>query len=221
MRAAGGGSPAIVQPAQTDADAWSRRMLALMPGTGQHGLMDEVRIRMADPAGDAAGVAAVYADAIDTAATFELVPPGPAEMRERMRGVLALTPWLVAVDRSSKVLGYAYAGRHKERAGYRWSVDISAYVAAGHRGQGLGRRLYDALLPILGRQGFVNVYAGITLPNPASQALHAAIGMQRIGVYPAIGYKNGAWHDVAWYGLRLGDPGEPPREPIALPDLRP
>ena len=83
--------------------------------------------------------------------------------------------------------GMPTAGRHKERAGYRWSVDISAHVAAGHRRQGLGRRLCDALLPILGQQGFVNVYAGITLPNAASQALHTAIGMERIGVYRAIG----------------------------------
>ncbi len=149
--------------------------------------MDEFSIRLAEPERDASGVAAVYADAIETPATFELVPPTPAEMAERMRRVLALAPWLVATDGVGKVLGYAYAGRHKERAGYRWSVDISAHVAAGHRRQGLGRRLCDALLPILGQQGFVNVYAGITLPNAASQALHTAIGMERIGVYRAIG----------------------------------
>ncbi len=67
-------------------------------------------------------------------------------------------------------------------------------------------------------QGFVNVYAGIALPNPASVALHESIGMWRIGVYERVGYKFGAWHDVAWYGIRIADPPGPPDEPIPLPE---
>jgi phosphinothricin acetyltransferase len=65
----------------------------------------------------------------------------------------------------------------------------------------------------------VNAYAGVALPNPASEALHAAIGMRRIGVYRAVGYKHGRWVDVAWYGLRLRDPDDPPAEPVAIADL--
>lgn len=49
---------------------------------------------------------------------------------------------------------------------------------------------------MLQRQRFVNLYAGIALPNPASVALHEAIGMSRIGVYEGVGSKFGAWHDV-------------------------
>ena len=74
-------------------------------------------------------------------------------------------------------------------------------------------------MAILRRQGFVNVYAGITLPNPASVALHEAIGMRRIGVYERVGFKLGAWGDVAWYGMRLTDPEGVPPEPIPLPNL--
>ena len=116
-------------------------------------------------------------------------------------------------------MGYAYAGRHGERAGYRWSVDISAYVHPDRRGQGVGRHLYDTLLPIIRRQGFVNVYAGISLPNPASVALHEAIGMRLIGVYERVGYKRGAWHDVGWYGMRIAEPSGPPDEPTPPPEL--
>ena len=54
--------------------------------------------------------------------------------------------------------------------------------------------------------------------NPASVALHEAIGMRRIGVYERVGFKLGAWHDVAWYGLRLTDPQDVPPEPIPLPE---
>lgn len=178
-------------------------------------------VRLADPARDAEAVAAIYRPSVESAAaSFEEEPPSSSVMGERITATLAWTPWLVAEDPASgAVVGYAYAGRHRERAGYRWSVDISTYVAVAARGRGIGRLLYDELLRILGRQGFVNVYAAITLPNPASVALHEAIGMRRIGVYERVGYKLGAWHDVAWYGLRLADQPDPPRHPTALPDL--
>ena len=50
-------------------------------------------------------------------------------------------------------------------------------------------------------QGFYNAFAGITLPNPASVGLHEALGFQPVGVYRAVGYKLGAWHDVGWWQL--------------------
>ena len=176
-------------------------------------------MRLADPSRDGAGVAAVYRPIVEaTAISFEEVAPGPVEMAERMRAILARTPWLVA-EEDGALVGYAYAGPHKERAAYRWSVSISAYVAEGWRGRGLGRRLYAELLEVLRRQRFVNVYAGVTLPNPASVALHEAIGMRRIGVYERVGYKRGGWHDVAWFGMRLRDVDGAPAEPIPLPEL--
>ena len=176
-------------------------------------------VRLASPETDAAAVALIYRPAVEsTPASFEERAPAASEMAEHMRGTLARTPWLVA-EEDGTVIGYAYAGPHHQRAGYRWSVNISVYVADGHGGRGVGRALYDELLNVLRRQGFVNVYAGIALPNPASVALHEAIGMRRIGVYERVGYKLGAWHDVAWYHLRLADPEGPPPEPIPLPQL--
>jgi phosphinothricin acetyltransferase len=180
----------------------------------------EVEIRLAGPDRDAAAVAAIYGAAVEhTLASFEVVPPDAAEIAGRMRTVLARTPWLVAVA-DDEVVGYAYAAIHRERAGYRWSVDVSAYVHEDHRGRRIGRSLYDRLIPLLRRQGFANAYAGIALPNPASVALHEAIGMRLIGVYQRVGWKAGDWLDVAWYGMRLGEPqlsasGEPV-EPISL-----
>ena len=176
-------------------------------------------VRLASPRTDAAAVADIYRPAVESSlASFEERAPTAAEMADRMAATLARTPWLVAED-DGAVVGYAYAGPHQQRPGYRWSVNISVYVAPGHAGRGIGRRLYDDLLQLLRRQGFVNAYAGITLPNPASVALHEAIGMRRIGVYEGVGYKHGGWHDVAWYHLRLADPVGHPPEPIPLPDL--
>lgn len=180
----------------------------------------QLSIRLAHPERDAAAVAAIYADGVErTVASFEEVAPGAEEMAERMRCTLALTPWLVACAADGTVIGYAYAGPHHARPGYRWSVNLSAYVADGQRGRGIGRRLYAELLLLVRRQGFVNAYAGVTLPNEASERLHEAIGMRRFAVYRRVGYKFGAWHDVAWYELRLADPAGAPAEPVPLPDL--
>jgi phosphinothricin acetyltransferase len=178
-----------------------------------------VIVRLADPARDAAAVAAIYGAAVSgSLASFEEVPPDAGEMAARMATTLERTPWLVAGE-EGVVSGYAYAGPHRERAGYRWAVNISVYVDAAFHGRGIGRRLYDELLAILRRQGFVNAYAGITLPNPASVALHEAMGMRRVGVYERVGFKAGAWHDVAWYQLRLAEPEGTPPEPIPQPRL--
>jgi L-amino acid N-acyltransferase YncA len=176
-------------------------------------------VRLADPERDADAVSAIYRPAVEASiASFEEVAPDAVEMARRIGAILARTPWLV-VDDGTAAVGYAYAGPHRERPGYRWSVDISVYVAADLHGRGLGRRLYDELLAILRRQGFVNAYAGIALPNPASVALHEGIGMKLVGVYERVGFKFGAWHDVAWYGMRLSDPAGVPPELILLPDL--
>lgn len=178
-----------------------------------------MNIRRADPDRDAAAVAAIYRPAIETTiASFEEPAPDATAMAARMRDTLQRFPWLVAVDGDS-VVGYAYAAPHAERAGYRWSVNVSAYVDAAFHGRGIGRQLYDELLPILRRQRFVNAYAGIALPNPASVALHEGIGMRRIGIYERVGLKHGRWVDVAWYGLRLTDPDGAPPEPIPFPEL--
>jgi phosphinothricin acetyltransferase len=180
----------------------------------------DIRIRLADPDRDAVSAADIYRPGVDmTIASFEAVAPDAAEMARRMRATLKRTPWLVA-QAGEAVVGYAYAGAHRERAGYRWSVDVSAYVHPDWQGRGVGRALYDELLRMLRQQRFVNVYAGIALPNAASVALHEAIGMRRIGVYERVGWKPAAgWVDVAWFGMRLAEPSEPPAEPIPLPEL--
>jgi L-amino acid N-acyltransferase YncA len=181
-----------------------------------------VIVRLVDAGRDASAVAAIYRPSVEGGlASFEEIPPDSVEMARRIRRTLARTPWLVAADDDGAVVGYAYAGAHHERPGYRWAVNVSVYVDESAHGRGIGRHLYDELLAILRRQGYVNVYAGITLPNPASVALHEAIGMRRIGVYERVGFKLGAWHDVAWYGLRLTDPEGVPPEPIPLPELPP
>src|ERR671925_897505 len=78
------------------------------------------------------------------------------------------------------------------------------------------RALYRSLFSLLTLQGFYRAYAGITLPNPASVGLHEALGFQPVGVYRAVGYKLGAWHDVGWWQLPLQERVTPPKPPVDL-----
>ncbi|HYI21246.1 MAG TPA: GNAT family N-acetyltransferase [Candidatus Limnocylindrales bacterium] len=176
-----------------------------------------MKIRLADPAHDAARVAEIYRSAVeDSHVSFEIVAPEAAEMATRMSKVLDRTPWPVA-EEDGRVVGYSYASAHRERAGYRWSVDISVYVDSEWHGRGVGRSLYAELLERIRGQGFVNAYAGICLPNPASVGLHESLGMTLIGVYERVGFKFDRWWDVAWYGMRLAEPDGVPPEPTGYP----
>jgi L-amino acid N-acyltransferase YncA len=159
---------------------------------------------------DAAGVQAIYAPIVrDTAISFELEPPSVEEVRRRIEATLQRLPWLVCEHRG-EILGYVYASQHRTRPAYQWSVDASVYVQARARRSGVGRALYRSLFALLALQGFVNAFAGITLPNPGSVGLHEALGFQPVGVYRAVGYKLGAWHDVGWWQLALRERTTPP-----------
>ncbi|HEY4353773.1 MAG TPA: GNAT family N-acetyltransferase, partial [Paraburkholderia sp.] len=116
--------------------------------------------------------------------------------------------WLVA-EHHDRIIGYAYGSPHRERAAYRWSAETSAYVDAAVQRNGVGKALYRALFEALAAKGYCQAFAGMTLPNEASAALHRSVGFTPIGVFRAIGYKFGTWHDVAWMQRRLRD-GSPP-----------
>jgi len=166
-------------------------------------------IRLATEA-DASGVYAIYASIVrDTIISFEYDPPTIDEMRSRITKTLPRYPWLI-YEHDGEMLGYAYAGSHSERAAYQWSANVSVYVSRNARRMGVGKTLYGVLVTQLRAQGFVNVYAGIALPNPASVGLHESMGMTQVGVYHQVGYKFGAWRDVGWWEMALGErSGEP------------
>jgi phosphinothricin acetyltransferase len=165
---------------------------------------------------DAAQILEIYAPFCrDSIVSFETEPPCLDEMRRRIAKTLPIFPWLVC-DEARLVLGYAYGSKHRERAAYVWSADVSVYVRADRRRGGLGRALYTTLFAILRLQGYYNAVAGITLPNPGSEGLHRSMGFQPIGVYRNIGHKCGGWHDVAWSQLALRDPGPDPQPPLEM-----
>jgi L-amino acid N-acyltransferase YncA len=174
-----------------------------------------IALRPAETA-DAAALASIYAPAVDgSSISFELVAPDAAEMARRLGEIRRVAPWLVAVD-AGEVVGFAYASRHHERAAYAWSANASVYVAASARRRGVAHALYTELFARLRAQGFHAVHAGITLPNPASVRLHEGFGFTPVAVYPKVGWKLGAWHDVGWWQLELAPRLGPPA-PLRAP----
>ena len=180
-------------------------------------------IRLASPA-DALAVNAIYRPYVtDSVISFELEPPTDLHMAARIADTLQQYPWLVGYS-GNRVLGYAYAGRYSARPAYQWSVETSVYVDINKRRQGVGRALYQMLLVVLQRQGYFSIYAGISLPNPASIALHQAMGFTHIGTYCGAGFKLGAWHDVGWWQKPLCSyetPAGPPKPISSLIELHP
>ena len=169
---------------------------------------------------DGPALAAIYAPAVLAHTTsFELEAPDGAEMSRRVESLTTRTPWLVCEFRSA-VVGYAYAGPHRDRWAYQWSVEVSAYVAAAAQRSGVARALYTSLFAVLVMQGFRNAYAGITLPNAASVRLHEAVGFTPVGIYRGVGYKFGAWHDVLWLERALAPRVVDPTLPVPLSAAR-
>jgi phosphinothricin acetyltransferase len=155
-------------------------------------------IRPPDPVRDAARCAAIYAPFVtDGWISFELDPPGEAEMARRIAAYSASHAWLVA-EIDGAVAGYAYGSPHRERAAYASSCDVAVYVDPAHARQGIGRALYAALLPLLAER-YHAAFAGIALPNAASIGLHEAMGFTPLGIYREVGWKLGAWRDVGWW----------------------
>ena len=166
-------------------------------------------VRLATP-DDARQVVEIYGPVVEkTCISFEIEPPGETVMRERISSTLALYPWLVC-EEEGRLLGYAYASRHRERAAYQWSADASVYVRFGQGRSGVGRALYTSLFAGLRRLGLCAVHAGITMPNPPSVGFHESLGFRAVALFPAVGWKQGAWHDVGYFQKRLREEeGEP------------
>lgn len=170
--------------------------------------------------GDAEEIQKIYEPHVrNSSVSFERTPPTTEEMIHRIENDHQHLPWLVC-EIDGTVIGYAYAGPHRTRYAYQWSVDSSVYVHEGSQRTGIARGLYISLFEILRLQGFYNVYAGIALPNPASVGFHESMGFEPIGVYENVGYTNGAWHDVKWWHRSIGEHAAHPEPPLSLSEVR-
>lgn len=165
--------------------------------------MDNPVIRPATES-DSEAVARIYNHyVLNTVITFEEQAIASSEVAERIRkNAVASLPWLIA-EQQSQVAGYAYASKWQGRCGYRFTVESTVYLDPAAIGQGLGTRLYEALLALLRENSVHTVIGGVALPNPASVALHERLGFQKVAHFQEVGFKFDRWIDVGYWQVSL------------------
>lgn len=152
-------------------------------------------------AADAPRIAAIYNHYVrETIVTFEEETVADAEMARRIAETTATYPWLVWED-GGEVLAYAYASSWKRRSAYRFAAESTIYAAPEATGRGIGSQLYPALIARMRTAGLHCAIGGISLPNPASVALHEKLGFVPIGRFREVGFKLGRWVDVGYWEL--------------------
>jgi L-amino acid N-acyltransferase YncA len=159
-------------------------------------------IRPAEPA-DAPAIAAIYnAGIAERQATFETSPREPAEIGAWFEPGL---PFLVAEDGHGRVVGFARVSPYSDRCVYEGVGEHGVYVGQEARGQGVGRRLLEALAAESERRGLYKLTSRIFTTNQASLAAHRAAGFEEIGVQRRHGRLDGEWKDCVVVELLLGE----------------
>jgi phosphinothricin acetyltransferase len=158
--------------------------------------MNQCVVRAATEA-DLSAITRIYGQyVLHSCSTFELEPPPREEMARRRSEVVRLgLPYLVA-EVNGAVVGFAYAGAYRPRGAYRYTVEDSIYVEAGHLGQGLGRALLEGVIAHCERGQWRQMIAVIgDSGNAASIGLHRRLGFRPVGTLTAVGFKFGRWVD--------------------------
>jgi L-amino acid N-acyltransferase YncA len=166
-------------------------------------------IRSYDPArsDDIQAITGIYGHHVrHGTASFETDPPSLAEMSRRINTLLHASYPVLVAEQDDVVLGYAYAGPHNARHGYRLTVEDSIYVHHDAMRRGVGHRLLAALITATQTGGYHQMMAVVgDSANVSSIALHRAHGFRHIGTAHEIGFKFGRFLDVVYMQLDLNE----------------
>lgn len=163
-------------------------------------------IRTAD-LGDIAAFTEIYRESVlNGVASYEVDPPSLDEMEVRFKAITGKGyPYIVAIEQTGLILGYAYASAFRTRPAYRWLVEDSVYLAPEARGKGVGKALLAELIRRSTELGFRQMVAVIGGAHPASIAVHSAAGFEHSGRMTATGFKHGCWLDTVFMQRALGE----------------
>lgn len=138
-------------------------------------------------------------------ATFDIEPFTLEHRRAWLEQFSESGPYrLFVAEEDGALFGYAGTTPFRPKAAYETTVEATVYCAPDAIGYGIGGRLYEALFDSVRGEDLRMAMAGITLPNPASVALHRRFGFRLSGIMHEVGRKMGRYWDVAWYEKRLG-----------------
>ena len=145
---------------------------------------------------DLPALTAIYDHWILTSdAIFLDEPVGSQVMADKLAAMGPPDRFLVA-EAEGRVVGFAASGPHRPRPLYDVR-ELSVYLAPDVAGRGVGRALYDRLIAHADASGVHSLVGVVALPNAASEALHRAVGFERVGVLRELGHKGGRRIDVA------------------------
>lgn len=148
-------------------------------------------------------VAAIYNHYIvNSTSTFETEMVDASTIASRIRERLERHDWLVG-EVDGRITGYAYYGSFRNRPAYGHTIESTVYVDPGETGRGYGRQLYMALMESAAAKGFKQAVGFISLPSPASIALHRSLGFEEAGLLHKVGFKFDRHIDVAIYQRSL------------------
>jgi phosphinothricin acetyltransferase len=160
-----------------------------------HESLSDVAIRRARPS-DVEAITAIYNEAIlTTTATFDTEPKTLEDRAAWLSAHTACLPVLVA-EAEGVVVGWASLSRWSDRPAYDGTVETSFYVAAAHRGRGIGRRLKEATIREARRLGYHTLIARVAEGSAESLHLNEAMGFVHVGTLKQVGRKFGRYLDV-------------------------
>jgi phosphinothricin acetyltransferase len=141
--------------------------------------------------GDVPGITEIYNEAIlTTVATFDI---DPKTVEERTKWFLDHDdrhPVLVAVV-DGKVVGWASLTRWSDRRAYDDTAETTFYVHSLYRGQGIGRKLKEAIIEEARRLKFHTLIARIAETSGESIHLNEEAGFVHVGTLKEVGRKFG------------------------------
>src|SRR5664280_484632 len=156
-----------------------------------------MQLRLATPT-DAEDIRSIYnAEVTGSTTTFDLVPRNSDEQLVWLADHGGAYPAIVAEDSAGLIVGFGSLSIYRDRPAYATTVENSVYVAASHRGTGVGRSLLEELITLANQHGFHSIIARIGGDNVVSIALHEACGFEPVGVEREIGRKFNRWLDVS------------------------
>ncbi|MCR5217908.1 GNAT family N-acetyltransferase [Treponema sp.] len=154
---------------------------------------------------DAARLAEIYSYYVkNTAVSFEYDAPDADEFSGRISSIIRAFPY-ICITEDDRIVGYAYASKFHPRAAYSHCAELSIYIDKDCRKSGYGRMLYEELEGRLIKQGILNLYACIGVPEKEdeyltfnSQHFHEHMGYNVCGHFTRCGRKFDRWYNMIW-----------------------
>ncbi|MGG6314606.1 N-acetyltransferase family protein [Paenibacillus macerans] len=147
---------------------------------------------------------AIYNEAVvNSTATFDLEEQSLQERKVWFRNHGGRYPLIVA-EVQGKVAGYCSLSPFRAKPAYAGSAELSVYLAAEFRGQGIGTALTLDILKRAEMLGYHTVISCVVGGNEASRKLHEKFGFEHIGCFKEVGRKFGEWQDVHFYQYFTG-----------------